>query len=526
MKLKLLIISLLFLMGLQLSFAQVRYLEEIFTDVTVTSNVEYGKNFSILPIILGMDSVPVNVPLLMDIYEPTGDSALERPVVIMTHAGDFLPPVLNTIPFGDKTDSSLVALCTSFAKRGFVAISMAHRTGWNPTSPVAIERTQGILEASVKATQDLHTCVRFLRKTFSEDGNPYRVDSARIAAGGEDAAGFASTNLIFLGDLAEANLPKFLDFGDGTTPPKLVIDTLVWGDVKANNARVYCNPNHVGYSSKVSMAFSLQGGLGDYEWIDSMEAPYVGVQNIADWNSNGIRDVTPGASGDILFADGAWADTIAVQSNALGNNDVFNQPMNNPIVDLALQRSGGVHGMLVLNTPRDTGQVICDSTAGVDPDSYGNNNDPWAWYDEAWYAAVWSMFQVTPAAVEICRQNLGNPNDPALSKLYVDTVATYLAYHMVLAMNIQNTPISSIDDLRKEVKLNIYPNPATSNLQINAEKPIRAAMLIDMQGRVVQKLEGLRQFDLNIQRQNLPAGIYGLRIQFDEGIITDKVVWK
>ncbi|MEM8888051.1 MAG: T9SS type A sorting domain-containing protein [Bacteroidota bacterium] len=525
MKLKLLLLStLLFGLLLPLS-AQERYLDEVFSDVTVTNDIKYGENFSILPIILGQSQNPVLVDLELDIYEPSGDTVSERPVVILTHAGDFLPPVLNTIPFGQRKDSSLVQFCMEFAKRGFVAISMTHRQGWNPTSPVALERTQGILEASVRATQDMHTAVRWLRKTYSEDGNPYRIDSAKIAAGGEDAAGFASTNLIFLGDLSEAALPKFLDFSNN--PPTLIIDTTLWGNIQANVARPLCNPNHVAYSSKVSMGFSLQGGLGDFDWIDSMEAPYVGVQNVADYNSNGIRDVTPGASGDILFADGAWADTIAFRSAELGNNSVFDQPMNNPIVDLALQRSGGVPGMLVLQTPaRDTGQVICDSTAGVAPDSYGNNNDPWAWYNEQWYAAAWAMFQVTPAAVEICRQNLGNPNDAALSKIYVDTVATYLAYHMVLAMNIPNTTISSVRDLRSEVNLKVYPNPATETVRIEAEKIIRGIELIDMQGRVVQRVPNLRMMDVEIRRENYPPGVYGLRIQFDEGIVTDKVIWK
>lgn len=523
MKLKLLFTSLLLLACLQLSFAQVRYLEEIFDDVSVTSDVVYGSNYTILPIIGGQSTVPLDLPLLMDIYEPMGDTVSERPVVIMTHAGDFLPPVLNTIPYGTKTDSSLVAFCKAFAKRGFVAVSMAHRQGWNPLSTIAIERTRGILEASVKATQDMHTAVRFLRKTYSEDGNPYRIDSARIAAGGEDAAGFASTNLIFLGDLSEAALPKFLDLN--ASPPTLIIDTLLWGNIQANVPRMFCVANHVGYSSKVSMGFSLQGGLGDFGWIDSMEAPYVGVQNIADWNSNGIRDVTPGASGDILFADGAWADTIAAQSNFLGNNDVFDVPMNNPIVDLALQRSGGVHGMLVLNTPRDTGQVICDSTAGVDPDSYGNNNDPWAWYDEVWYEAAWNQVQTTSGAVAVCRQNLGNPNDPALSRMYIDTVSNYLSYHMVLAMNIWGTPISSLDDIRAEVNLKVYPNPAKDFLHIEAEKPIKAILLMDMQGRIVQRHDKLQDFEFTLQREGLPGGVYGLRLQFEEGIVTDKVMW-
>ncbi|RMG25229.1 MAG: hypothetical protein D6730_11265, partial [Bacteroidetes bacterium] len=439
--------------------AQVRYLDEVFADVQVTSDVAYGSNFSLLPVIAGVSAEPLEVPLVMDVYEPVGDTASARPVFIITHAGDFLPPVLNLTPYGDKTDSALVAFCRSMAKRGYVAVSMQHRIGWNPVHPDALERTRGILEASVRATQDLRTCVRFFRKTAAEDGNPWRIDPDKFAVGGEDAAGFAAMNVAFLDDLADAALPKFLDFANN--PPTLILDTLVWGNIYGTKAGVYSVANHVGYSSDISMAFTLQGGLGDFSWIEPGDPPVVGVQNIADWNSPGIRDVAPTSTGDILFADGAWADTIVAQQNALGNNDVFMQvDQSNPIVQISMARSGGLHGMLVLNTPRREGQVQCDPTAGVDPDSYGNNNDPWSWYDENWYAAAWAATQTTPASVEICRENLGNPNDPVLSKKYVDTVATYLALHMAAAMGLDvstpsGPPMVKISDIQMVSQANL-----------------------------------------------------------------------
>ncbi|MFN9595948.1 MAG: hypothetical protein ACK560_04090, partial [Bacteroidota bacterium] len=57
-----------------------RYLTEVFPNVTVTTNVQYGTNISIFP-----PPTPASIPLIMDIYEPTGDVATNRPLIIFMH---------------------------------------------------------------------------------------------------------------------------------------------------------------------------------------------------------------------------------------------------------------------------------------------------------------------------------------------------------------------------------------------------------------------------------------------------------
>ena len=86
--------------------AQTRYIDNIFDSVTVTSNVAYGQNISIMPLLLGQP--PVMDTLLCDIYEPKNDTLADRPVIVLIHTGSFLPPVLNGQPTGSKTDNSIV----------------------------------------------------------------------------------------------------------------------------------------------------------------------------------------------------------------------------------------------------------------------------------------------------------------------------------------------------------------------------------------------------------------------------------
>ncbi|MDC0204662.1 hypothetical protein OAJ65_02580, partial [Flavobacteriales bacterium] len=79
-------------LGLAVS-AQDRYLDDVFSAVTITSDVTYASNISILPMLVG--GAPELADLKCDIYEPTGDILTNRPVIILVHTGSFLPPVLN-----------------------------------------------------------------------------------------------------------------------------------------------------------------------------------------------------------------------------------------------------------------------------------------------------------------------------------------------------------------------------------------------------------------------------------------------
>jgi acetyl esterase/lipase len=97
----------------------VRYTDEIFTEVNVTSNVLYSGNYN--PNIWGQNNWE---DLYMDIYEPAGDDVENRPLVFFLFGGSFVA--------GSKTNGDIVELCTRYAKMGYVAVSIdyhqpAHR---------------------------------------------------------------------------------------------------------------------------------------------------------------------------------------------------------------------------------------------------------------------------------------------------------------------------------------------------------------------------------------------------------------
>ena len=102
-----------------------RYRERVFTSSTVQQNVLYGTAPQWIFPYWGED-------LFMDIYTPSGDIHTKRPLIIMAHAGGFLN--------GAKNVDNMVAICDSFARKGYVTASIAYRKGFNPAGTGSAER--------------------------------------------------------------------------------------------------------------------------------------------------------------------------------------------------------------------------------------------------------------------------------------------------------------------------------------------------------------------------------------------------
>ena len=82
-----------------------RYQTEIFSSVNVTT--------------LNYSDVYNDIRHEMDIYTPNEDTVINRPVVIYIHGGGFT--------MGNKNSVDCVDFCESFAKKGYVAVSMNYR---------------------------------------------------------------------------------------------------------------------------------------------------------------------------------------------------------------------------------------------------------------------------------------------------------------------------------------------------------------------------------------------------------------
>lgn len=139
-----------------------RYRDEIFKSAQVTKDIPYGKAVNLAT---GREEV-----LLLDLYQPGGDTALHRPAVIWIHGGGFRN-------VKGKDDDFFVTLARRFALRGYVTASIEYRL-YGSITPDAIRQ----------AYEDAKAAVRWLRANAAT----HRLDTTRIAVGGKSAGGVTS----------------------------------------------------------------------------------------------------------------------------------------------------------------------------------------------------------------------------------------------------------------------------------------------------------------------------------------------
>ncbi|MEQ8704612.1 MAG: T9SS type A sorting domain-containing protein [Phaeodactylibacter sp.] len=525
--------SLLFILALVLTAVSVRaqdetlYLDAQF-EVEVTSDVIYGVNATIMPVIAQMSNEALPRPLLMDVYQPV-DAPGDRPVMLVFHTGNFLPFPANNGTGGTKTDSTVVELCNRLAARGYVAAAIDYRKGWNPVDPSQDFRKFFLINAAYRGVQDARTAVRFMRK-LAVDGdsegnvNPFQIDQEKVGIWGVGTGGYIVAATATLDEYMEVVIPKFLIDLDGPGPnnPVPMVIEAINGNIYGTSVGMVppgypvlpagdtlCMPNHVTYangdeiSSDISFAVNNGGALGDISWIDENTPPWVSfhvpTDPFAPYTTGTLR--VPGTgdpddpSDDFAVVEVSGSYDIQARMNELGNNDLFDA-VNNPGVEdfeeVANARNDGHKGLF----PFPTGDVL--------------DSAPWDFYAED-------------------NINAMEPPMPERARMYWDTILAYVGPRACIAMNLASCIEVSTNNISPtEIGVNAAPNPASSEVLISVapEHTIKTMELYNASGQLVQTYLDINNSQHTVYRKALPSGTYYLKLRLKEGFSFQKLIFK
>lgn len=204
-----------------------RYKEEVFQNFTTTIDTYTIAN---------------GATLLMNVYQPDGDTETNRPVIIMAHGGSFIQ--------GDKdADPTVVNFCKTYAKRGYVTASISYRLG-NPVSMyLDSNAAKGVV---IKAISDGKAAIRFFRKDAATV-NKYKVNPNIIFAGGNSAGAVLFAHVAFIDSVGEV-----------TADMQALINA---------NGGIDGNSGNAGYSSKIQGLVNFAGGLNLPELVSAGNTP-------------------------------------------------------------------------------------------------------------------------------------------------------------------------------------------------------------------------------------------------------------
>jgi poly(3-hydroxybutyrate) depolymerase len=500
--------------------AQQRYLDEIFDEVTVTEGVSYGQNYQFLT------GTPFISPLSMDVYEPANDTYDARAVVVVLHTGNFLPKYLNGSASGNNKDSSIVAICNSFAKRGYVVLAPNYRMGWDPLNAEPDIRRGTLLVAVYRALNDVKTVVRYAKKEAASLG----IDANKVILYGNGSGGYLTLAYAGLDRIQELeNEPTGKWISGITAGPfvenQLYIDTAVVGDVTGFGGTLNVN-NHPGYSNDVIACINAGGALGDSAWMEADEVPVISFHSPTDPFApftNGLV-IVPTTNEVVVDVVGSrWA---VGKSNEIGNNDVLGGPYSDAYSTAAYAALASTdHPSLGLTAtdyeglfPFRRGVQVPSQPVGV----YFPESSPWDWWDEATVVATAATLGADGQTIH----NNGLLTNPDMSaakgRAYIDSIMGYLAPRLnALLVSV------GVDEQQNLVEnsTSVYPNPAQDFFVVKTRDniAINAIEIFAINGSLVASEFGINTLSRQIDIADLTSGLYVIKVTTEKGIVSRKL---
>lgn len=126
--------------------------------------------------------------LVLDIYTPSGDNTAGRPCVVFIFGGGWFMKTLDGMSqFGE-----------SFAKKGYVSVSIDYRIGFDKAVGMlkCNSSYSGFNEAWYRGAQDAKAAIRYLKANADRLG----IDKDKIFVGGHSAGAFTTLNAVHLDD--------------------------------------------------------------------------------------------------------------------------------------------------------------------------------------------------------------------------------------------------------------------------------------------------------------------------------------
>lgn len=206
-----------------------RYKVKLFPNVKRTNNITYATK---------RQSDGINIQLRYDVYEPQGDTAHDRAVMLLIHGGAYLKLL-------DQNSPDIVLMCNYFAQLGYVAISIDYRQEPNLLGLLSEEV---MVKAVSRALIDTKDAIDHIIDTYS-NGNPYRIDTSKAFIGGV-SAGAVSTMFICYLDSLQMLSPQYQQW-----------------IIQANGVNADSILRHRFDKIKPKAAISISGAILDTNWI-------------------------------------------------------------------------------------------------------------------------------------------------------------------------------------------------------------------------------------------------------------------
>lgn len=489
-----------------LSCGNGRYITDVFPGVTKTTGITYGYN----TVINYNNGTTYPRTLQFDFYEPTGDVAIKRPLVILAFGGAFIS--------GQRSDMD--AFCTALAKKGYAAVTIDYRLIYM-SSPfdysnisTAYSNPAYLADVIVKASADMKAAIRFLKANAT--ASTYRIDTTKIFVGGYSAGAITALQTAYTDDVNE----------NPTTPPSIYAAN---GDFEGNTSLA---PNDtlltMHNASGIAGVFNIAGGVPDTSLIDSYNPPVYSAQGNMD-------PTVPYDSGYVVFNTGFGNVTTAVylygthtiqrRANTIGLSNqlytIVNGNHTSPVRTDSIYFGQIVDGAAAFFQP-----IVCSAILPVSLTSFTVENSncsaslKWQTASEA----KSSRYEIEVSADGRQYMKVGTmasknaANGASYNYTYKGFDGT--AYYRLKMVDADgNYTYSPVQKLSLPCNLNtiqVYPNPAKDRTLITGLKAGMQVQLVNAQGQKLL-LQKAGNSAMQVPLSTFTSGLYMIQVIDENG---------
>ncbi len=454
-----------------------RYVSDVFTSVSTTTDIVYGHNAMtyytltsnpFAPPPYTYSSTTADVVLSLDMYQPSGDMALRRPLVVLAFGGSYA--------YNNRTQ--MADRCIAFAKKGYVAVTIDYRKVTTNSDNFLTLYYHFLDPASkahladevVKTSADMKAAIRFMK----ENANTYKIDTTKIFVGGYSSGAITALQTAYVEGLPEVTDADILAAYNQN------------GGIEGNTD----NGSNLALTHtfrKMTGVMNIAGGLYDLNWITADNPPI--------YSMHGDQDGTvPFNYGHIYN----YPNSIQLY----GSNQIKIRADNIGLLNVLNVISGGDHSapqtasnqtLSVNNAATFFQQFICPSILPVTLSSFSVQNDNCTALLR-WQTATES--KSNRYEVEVSTNGSGFIKVGAVASKNSSTGAAYsynykgfngtsfFRLKMVDADgNFTYSSTQKLDQSCGTTAIQVYPNPAKDQTLITGLKTGQQVQLINAQGQ-------------------------------------------
>ncbi|MEX2485893.1 MAG: T9SS type A sorting domain-containing protein [Brumimicrobium sp.] len=113
--------------------------------------------------------------------------------------------------------------------------------------------------------------------------------------------------------------------------------------------------------------------------------------------------------------------------------------------------------------------------------------------------------------------------------IYTDTTQAYMTQFLLSFVCGETDYCNYIETTgsiaeQSQIDFKLYPNPATSVINIESENHIDSYSIVDINGRLMEDVTSTKSFSVSVNTQNYNKGIYFIRINTNKGSNTKKFI--